>query len=180
MKISKTKGFTLIELMVVISIISLLSSIVFSALNNARSKAKDAAIKVEVSQLEKLFALNYNYYGSYCQLVNSGQSESGEQDYNAARSITGWVNVGPCDNRFYGIYENDAIKICQSIDAKAKQDTNRFLIYVAVGSGLFCREGYSIAVKMNTGTYNWYCSGSSGRKGVYTNYNNDPGCYLNP
>lgn len=37
------KGFTLIELMVVIGMISLLSSIIFASLNNARDKAKMAA-----------------------------------------------------------------------------------------------------------------------------------------
>ena len=65
---SQNKGFTLIELLVVISIIGLLSAIVLASLNTARLKAKDAAIKEAMSQLTSVMALNYNDYGSYCQI----------------------------------------------------------------------------------------------------------------
>jgi len=50
-------GFTLVELLVVISIISLLSSIVFSSVNSARVKARDAKTVADISQL--VLALNF-------------------------------------------------------------------------------------------------------------------------
>ena len=47
----KNKGFTLIDLLVVIAIIGILSSIVLASLSTAREKAQVAAFKSEMSSL---------------------------------------------------------------------------------------------------------------------------------
>ncbi len=49
-KQKKNKGFTIIELLVVITIISMLSSIILVAVQNARAKAKKAKALAEVTQ----------------------------------------------------------------------------------------------------------------------------------
>ena len=50
-------GFTLIELMVVISIISLLSSIVLASINTARAKARDVVRLAHLKQLQTLIEI---------------------------------------------------------------------------------------------------------------------------
>ena len=58
-------GFTLIELMVVISIISLLSSVVLSSLNYARQKGAQAAFIEEMFQYRNARALYKSTYGYF-------------------------------------------------------------------------------------------------------------------
>ncbi len=70
-----SKGFTLIELMVVVAIIGVLSSVVLSALGTARTKGKDAAVKGAMAssraQAEIYYSLNGNY-GSTADSCASG------------------------------------------------------------------------------------------------------------
>lgn len=59
------KGFTLIELMVVVAIIGLLSSIAVVALNNARAEARDAKRLADMDAIQNALELYYNDYGVY-------------------------------------------------------------------------------------------------------------------
>lgn len=58
-------GFTLIELLVVIAIIGILSAVVLAALNTARSKGNDAAIKSDLDAVRTQSAIYYNDNGNY-------------------------------------------------------------------------------------------------------------------
>ncbi len=64
-KIKNKKGFTLIELMVVISIIGLLSSIVLASLKDARDKAANQKFKAEIMELVKALELYKADNGEY-------------------------------------------------------------------------------------------------------------------
>lgn len=71
MKFNK-KGFTLIELMVVIAIIGLLSTIILASLSNTRAKAKNVAIKGEVVQILNALQLYRADVGKGFYPSNSG------------------------------------------------------------------------------------------------------------
>jgi len=61
----KQKGFTLIELMVVISIISLFSSIAFASFATTRVKAQEATIKSDLKNIKSQAEIAFNNVGNY-------------------------------------------------------------------------------------------------------------------
>lgn len=67
------KGFTLIELLVVIAIIGILSAVVLAALNDARGRASDTAIKSQLSNIRAEAEMYYdnNALGGYTGLCTS-------------------------------------------------------------------------------------------------------------
>jgi prepilin-type N-terminal cleavage/methylation domain-containing protein len=65
MKINKNKAFTLVELLVVISIIGVLSSTIFATLNSSKAKARDAIRKSDLIQISKALDINYEKNNLY-------------------------------------------------------------------------------------------------------------------
>lgn len=88
-------AFTLVELLVVISIISLLSSIVFTSVNSARSKARYARMLTDMKQIALAGELDYDTRGDYAPDVGAG---------SAAPFVPTYLSVWPtppCNNWGY-------------------------------------------------------------------------------
>ena len=66
----KNKGFTLLELLVVIAIIALIATIGFVALENARRQARDAVRVADFQQIRKALQLYYDENGQYPAPLN--------------------------------------------------------------------------------------------------------------
>lgn len=65
MKQNKRSGFTLIEMLVVVAIVGLLSSVVVVGVGGARQKARDAKRVADVRQIQTWFESNYNNATGY-------------------------------------------------------------------------------------------------------------------
>lgn len=59
------KGFTLIEMLVVISIIGILATLIAANLNSARSRARDAERKSDLKNIETALRIYYNDKAAY-------------------------------------------------------------------------------------------------------------------
>ena len=68
------KAFTLIELLVVIAIIGLLATLSVIALNNARSKSRDAKRVADIKQVQTALELYFNDAQRYPTAITSGAS----------------------------------------------------------------------------------------------------------
>ena len=64
----RQKGFTLIEILVVVAVISFLAAIILVVLNNAREKGRNAKRVADIQQIHKTLELYFNECGSYPQL----------------------------------------------------------------------------------------------------------------
>ena len=137
------KGFTLIELVIVISIIALLSGISVFALNNARSSGRDAKRRGDLAQIAsglELYKSDCNVYPNALPAVNS--------------PLLG--NTAPCTLPSTNIY-------IQAIPGDP--DTARFYVYQPRPSGCTstdsCRQFLIWASLENPPTIPSYCTGTA-------------------
>ncbi len=90
---TKNRGFTLIEILVVIAIIGILASVVLASLNSARDKGADAAIKSSINnaraQAELFYDDNSSSYDGLC---------ADETITNIETSVEGAGGTFSCDD----------------------------------------------------------------------------------
>ena len=138
-KYLKHKAFTLVELLVVVSIISFLSSIVLSTLNSTRGKARDARRLQDVNQLKIAFNSYYADYGSFPLVANDTFC------LGLDNGSTCWEGYIPNDLIPHSIYGNTSLKTALApyiSTISADPDSTRTIgdryIYSAGAANLHC------------------------------------------
>ena len=89
-------GFTLMEILIVIAIIGILSSVVVGSLSTAREKGNDAAIKSTFSGLRSEAEIVYDDTGSYATLCTATNkfienAEERSQSVTCIDATTRWA-----------------------------------------------------------------------------------------
>lgn len=116
-EIAAHRGFSLIELLMVISIISLITSIVIASLVNAREKARIAKAKVEMRQVEQAMVVAQGEMGKTLVKIVNGDTgshlptdsgcESGDMTEFEGQCIGNWFLVlSAIENSSGGLYSN--------------------------------------------------------------------------
>ena len=110
----KSVGFTLLELLVVISIIGLIATSAMAIVQEARKKGEDAVKKVELSEVSKALEMYYDKYNTY-QIIGGGwvkpepssmaeceEFQREDADPRSEGQGNGFLMEKGCvDNRFY-------------------------------------------------------------------------------
>jgi prepilin-type N-terminal cleavage/methylation domain-containing protein len=106
----ETKGFTLIELMIVVAIIGILASIVFVNLASSRNQAKDAAIQADLDSMRFGAEQIYEVNGSYSTVCDPGAVSKIPYDAAEGNGYNNNGKKGVCQPSQYKwaacVYEN--------------------------------------------------------------------------
>lgn len=73
-KIISNKGFTLVEILVVISIIGVLSAVIYASFGEARQDAKNKALRSEMKEVQLALELYRSQNGEYPSAFDNGTS----------------------------------------------------------------------------------------------------------
>lgn len=86
---NKQRGFTLVEVLVVISIIGMLSSIILTSFNTARKRGRDARRIADIRQLNTAIQLyiNSNGHAPYVGTYNCSPQNAGDGSCNSVTEV---------------------------------------------------------------------------------------------
>ena len=80
---NKNKGFTIIELLIVITIIALLAAVISIVFKSAKDRGTDTSVLNGLNQVRIQADLYYNFNGSYLNVCSSSKDNSTPKGINA-------------------------------------------------------------------------------------------------
>lgn len=134
----KRSGFTLTELMIVITIIAILSAIGFSSYTNAQKIGRDSRRKSDLKAIQTALELYYQQNGTYVTL--SSPAYSTDSTWGSApvflggSSYTNYINQMPKDpldpstnNRYdYFSSTSSTYYLCATLESPNTSDSNYY------------------------------------------------------
>ncbi len=155
------KGFTLLELLIVVSIIGILAALILASINNSRGRARDTAIKQSVLEMKKLLELEFLNSGTYTNLFTA---------------VTWLPFYGTCSTQFSGNYATNARSICNDIIRNSEANSWAD-VRLNINSGPVTNS-YSIEAWLpNKQVY--LCAGSNGQTSESTTASQAQGGFTN-
>ncbi len=183
------KGFTLLELLVVVAIIGLLSTTVLGSLRGAQLKASDAKIKEQVHAFRQLMEYERNDTGHYGAFKSTGA-------WRAANASCLASNFGS------SAYAQRAAQICTEIIRAASPQCGSYCLYFSnvtipgypPGTGLnqnnpntvlsiqaYLPYASAAAAAAGSTTPRYYCLSTLGNTSIADGATwNEAGCQQNP
>lgn len=149
----RNRGFTLLELLIVIAIIGVLASVILASLNSARVNARDTRRATDLQQLQKAFELYANDNGGSfpsspvnTQVINMNTGTS---------DITQYINPIPTDPTQTGV---NGYRYAASVD----RQSYTLLVQLEKNSNNWCSLNYA------PGYVSWNGDATDGGGGNYT------------
>lgn len=110
-KFISKKGFTILELLIVVAIIGLLSAVVLASLNSSRSKGRDAKRIEEIRQVINALELHYSATGQYLSRAQFRNTDK------ATNPLSKYLWPIPRDPKTGNFYDYTGIRRTSSVDS---------------------------------------------------------------
>lgn len=121
-----SKGFTLIEILLVVAIIGIIASITITQVANSRQRAKDAKIKQNVSNIlnyaEKYHLDNASSYANFCADTELNNSINAAFNFSPnARSFSNTDCISDSDEYIIAVPINEINNAVYCVDSKGNK-----------------------------------------------------------